>query len=136
MAVAAFPRLLMSCIAISASVLLFLSGCGSHPHVAGTVTYKDKNLTAGTVAFVGKDGKKHVAAILSDGSYKLIEPPVGQVKVGVEVRPIKLNIPGSTDKKGEKDPPSPIPERYADPNKSGLSTEIKEGSNTYDITLK
>ena len=123
MAAAPSPRSRILYTVISASLLLCLSACGSHPHVAGKVTYKDKNLTTGMVGFVGKDGKKHVATILSDGSYKLIEPPVGQVKVTVEVKPIKLSIPGKDkDKKAEKDPPSPIPVHYSDPNKSGLTT--------------
>jgi len=136
MAAAAFPRSGILSATISISALLVLSGCGSHPYVAGKVTYKDKNLTYGTVSFVGSDGKKQAASILGDGSYKLVEPPLGTVKVCVEAKPIKLNLGKDKDKKAQKDPPSPIPAHYADPAKSGLTTEIKEGANTYDIELK
>lgn len=136
MAAARSPRSNIPWTVISTSLFLALCGCGSHPHVAGKVSYKDKNLTSGLVSFVGKDGKKHAASILSDGSYKLIEPPIGQVKVGVEVKPPITVSQGNDKAKAEKPPPSPIPVQYADPNKSGLTTEIKEGANTYDIPLK
>src|SRR5262245_39322735 len=136
MAAAAFPRSGLLCATMSIGVLLVLSGCGSNPYVAGKVTYKDKPLTYGTVSFVGQDGKKQAASIVGDGSYKLMEPPLGTVKVCVEVKPIKLNLGKDKDKKTEKEPLSPIPAHYADPSKSGLTTEIKEGANTYDIELK
>ncbi|MCI0684691.1 MAG: hypothetical protein L0Y71_21550 [Gemmataceae bacterium] len=121
-----------------------LSGCGSFTEVSGTVSYKGKNLTMGTVTFIGADGKKKGStSIASDGKYKLIEPPLGQVRVAVQVKPppkianskseTKLTIGNEPNEKAE---PVLIPSIYADPGKSGLSTELKSGSNTYDIDLK
>jgi hypothetical protein len=124
--------------------ILFLSGCGSYTHVGGTVTYKGKKLTAGSVVFMSPDGKKKGATnIASDGTYKLIEPPLGTVKVTVQVKP-PPKVPESKDKPkvtigdvpNENVEPVLIPAIYSDSSKSGLSTELKSGANTYDIELK
>ena len=125
-----------------AGILGLVSGCGSYPNVAGTVSYKGKNLTMGTITFVGADGKIEFTSIGGDGTYKLIDPPLGTVKVGVEVKPLPKIAPLAPGKdmpppaKTTSVEPVAIPANYADPTKSKLTTEIKSGSNTYDIDLK
>jgi hypothetical protein len=124
--------------------VFFLSGCGSFTEVGGTVTYNGKKLTMGTITFVSPDGKKKgFTNISTDGTYKLVEPPLGQVKVGILVKPPpKAPESKNATKATIGDPPAIsldpvlIPAVYADPNKSGLSTELKSGANTYDIELK
>ena len=128
----------------SALAILFVAGCGSFTEVGGTVTLEGKKLTTGTVTFLGADGKKKgVTNIASDGTYKLIEPPLGKVKVAVQVKPLPKapatkESPKVTIGEVPNEPVEPvmIPAIYGDFNKSGLSTELKSGSNTYDIELK
>lgn len=126
------------------SAILALCGCGSLNEVGGTVSYKGKKLTMGKITFVAADGKKTgFTNIAADGSYKLVEPPLGQVKIGVEVKPppniaegkqaTKATIEDAAHPKLE---PVTIPAAYADPGKSGLSKELKTGKNTFDIELK
>ena len=126
--------------AAAMGILLFVTGCGSVPHVTGKVTHKGKNLTMGKIIFVSEDGKKkEFTSIGGDGVYKVIEPPIGKVKIGVEVTPpppsppIKGSPPVISSNKVE---PVLIPAQYADPTKSGLTADIKAGSNTHDIDLK
>jgi len=131
-------------------IFVLLAGCGpSYNKVNGTVSYKGKNLTMGTITFYSGDGKtKSFTTIGSNGFYELIDPPLGKVRVGIAVKPppsVKL-IPGK-DKEGIKpkaiigDTPSTpvepvlIPVEYADPGKSGLTAELSSGSNTHNIDL-
>ena len=124
--------------------VLFLSGGGSFTEVGGTVTFKGKKLTTGSLTFLSADGKKKgVTNIASDGTYKLIEPPLGKVKVAVHVKPPPKAAESKDKPKvtigevpNEELEPVLIPAIYGDFNKSGLSTELKSGSNTYDIELK
>ena len=124
------------------AMLFSFSGCGSLNYVTGKVSYKGKNLNLGSVTFVGADGKKAIASISQDGTYKLIEPPLGQVKVAVQVVPLPKIAPVAPAKDlpppGKTTPVQPvtIPANYADHSKSSLTTELKTGSNIFDIDLK
>lgn len=130
--------------ASSLAVLLFLAGCGpSFNKVNGTVSYKGKNLTMGTITFVSEDGKKkNATSIGSNGFYEAIEPPLGKVKVIIAVKP-PPKIPEAKDapKVSIGDAPSVkiepvmIPSHYSELTRSGLSTELKSGTNTFDIEL-
>jgi len=145
--------LLRSIVHVSSIVALVLvAGCGpGYNKVNGTVSYKGKNLTMGTITFYSGDGKtKSFTTIGSNGFYELIDPPLGKVRVGIAVKPppsVKL-IPGKDkDKEGIKpkaiigDTPSTpvepvlIPVEYADPGKSGLTAELSSGSNAHNIDL-
>jgi hypothetical protein len=133
-------------------VFVLLAGCGpSYNKVSGTVSYKGKNLTMGTITFYSGDGKtKSFTTIGSNGFYEAIDPPLGKVRVGIAVKPpASVNlIPSGKDKDKDAKPkavigdtpsakvePVIIPPNYADPGKSGLTTELKSGSNTFDIEL-
>ena len=126
-------------------VLLFtVAGCGPEmAKVKGRVKFVDKNLTAGTVGFMGKGGQIAVSQITSDGSYELTAP-VGDVKITVQVPAV---LPGT----GPKPPPGvpdtrptgsaakpvvKIPAKYLSPESSGLTYTVLKGEQTYDITLK
>ncbi len=119
--------------------ILVLAGCGpSFNKVSGTVSYKGKKLTMGTITFVGDDSKKTFTTIAGNGFYEAIEPPLGKVKVSIAVKPPpNIPVPKGLEKGAtQKIEPVIIPPNYGDANKSGLTTEIKSGSNTYDIDLK
>lgn len=139
----------------SASTLLMLSaalGCGpGSATVSGRVTYNGTPLTRGDILIYGANGKVQSGPIGTDGHYTIFKAPVGDVKVAVAAsRPSTPppTSPGMRRIKGVmKHPRSahnpspspvkvvPIPERYKDPDKSGLSFTLKSGEQTINLDL-
>ncbi len=136
-------------------LILFLPilaiGCGggeTSSTVAGKVTYKGAPVTGGTLKFY-PEGSKDVfitGAINPDGTFSLINVPKGKSKVVVETDSIKqqaLMNERLKDKSG-KTPgaagPTPvyvqIPAKYARPDTTDLTCEVKSGKNTSDLDLK
>lgn len=123
-------------------------GCGGSggPEMAtvtGKVTYQGKPLTKGTISFISTDPSRSNAnsVIGPDGSYSLqtTNPGdgavVGEYKVIVsDVDPNSLNTaaPGEPVKKQER----LIPEKYENPDSSGLTRKVESGRNTFDIALE
>lgn len=123
-------------------------GCGGSggPEMAtvtGKVTYQGKPLTKGTISFISTDPSRSNAnsVIGPDGSYSLqtTNPGdgavVGDYKVIVsDVDPNSLNTaaPGEPVKKQER----LIPEKYENPDSSGLTRKVESGRNTFDIALE
>ena len=143
------------------SVVLFGSlaalGCGGGVgDVSGTVTYQGKPLDGGSVQF--QSGGKTVSAEISKvGKYALAGVPVGSAKVTVSYvdpkvtdhfRAVSAASKSGGAGRGEKEEPATalskvdpttfnkVPDKYNDFNGSGLTFEVKKGSNTYDIDLK
>jgi hypothetical protein len=113
-------------------IALLVVGCGK-PVARGKVSYKGQALNSGSVTFVGADGKEKSSAINPDGTYSIIEPPKGEVKVGVSVSTASGSIsappPGAPR-------PVIIPATYADPKTSGITKTVGKGSQTIDIDLQ
>lgn len=116
---------------------LALAGCdggASKATVAGAVTYKGKPLPTGTIAFIGKDNKVVSAAIESNGRYSVARVPVGPAKISVSTPP--------APPKGAAAAGMPvletvsIPAQYNDPEKSGLTYDVKPGAQEHSIDLK
>ena len=133
--------LLAVCLAVSAS------GCGSRrASVSGEVKYNGTPLPSGTISFLSQAGEKRVvAAQIVDGKYTAqgVEPGPAKVTV-VTVPPSKGGLPPGGGKPVEA--PStfssspqgkyvPIPQRYGSSELSGLSYEVKSGSQTKDFDL-
>lgn len=145
------------------SALPCLTGCGSSK-VSGKVTYQGKTVPGGLVVFHGANNWTGNSPIEQDGSYTIVKPPPGPVKITVDtssMRPVQLprNVPGMENMPGAKGKMPPnmpeeakknplynpelnagrylaIPANYADPEKSGLSYEVKSGPQTHDIKLE
>jgi hypothetical protein len=130
-----------------------LAGCGgSKGTVSGKVSYKDQPLKGGNVSIISKSGGVMSSPIEEDGSYKISKVPPGPATITVEtksLRPVSQKALPGPYAKAPKDalPPNltsqgdakryvPIPEQYADPEKSGLSLDVKSGSQTHNIDLK
>ncbi|HZT81080.1 MAG TPA: carboxypeptidase-like regulatory domain-containing protein [Gemmataceae bacterium] len=139
---------------------------GPSASVSGKVTYKGQPLNGGTVVFQSTDGKwGGSSAIAEDGTYTIPKVPPGQVKIGVETKSVNPTVPkgggGFMFKKGPADfkmkPPKDtampkdadktfyggdtkkyvdIPEKYADPEKSGLTYTVTAGKQIHNIDLK
>ncbi len=102
--------------------------------VSGQVTYKENPITEGQVHFISKSGQGAAVDIDGSGNYS-VSLEAGSYSVYVAPHP-----PGQTGPPGEgkapKQPASVIPQRYRDPDKSGLTIEVKEGDNPFKIELK
>jgi hypothetical protein len=106
---------------IAACAVLVNDGVGSAAEeelatVGGKVIYKGKPLTDAVIMFHLKDDQ-FVGAKIKDGQFRVDRVPVGAVKVTIESKKITL------------------PARFADPEKSGLSVEVKPGKNPVNLML-
>ena len=144
-----------NCQARAAGVLLlavFAAGCepgtGS---LSGTVTFKGQPLPGGIVAVVCSDGRVADSKIAPDGTYSIEYAPAGDLKVKVITQPpvSGMKSPNPMARNVRRDPGSrsepfaplggyvPIPERYRDAERSGLSCAVVKGKQTtYDIPLE
>jgi hypothetical protein len=131
--------------------LALLTGCGGKGDVSGTVNYQGKPVAKGQVTFQGQDGKTYMGDI-QDGKYKVSGVPTGTAKIAVTALDEsitehfrKMSEYGRGNK-GEGPPKAPppaidpasmylVPQKYADVNSSGLSYEVKSGSNTHNIDI-
>lgn len=138
-------------------VALPILGCGIQTgRVSGTVTYKNKPLTTGSVMLVPSNGTILYGTIQSDGTYAIENVPVGTAMIGVTSVDEKLyaEFVGRNSGKGKPEgkekgdggPKEPgggarpldynkIPPRYGDVNQSGLRCEVQKDT-TYNIDLK
>ena len=117
-----------------------LTGCGGSSHgpagqVRGRVTYEGEPVKEGVVSVYSSDlGSGASGDILPDGTYAISEPlKTGQYTASVfppPEPPPQDEVPVSSNKVYDN-----IPEKYRDPQKSGLVVDIKEGENTFDIDM-
>jgi hypothetical protein len=126
-------------------LVLLPFGCGSRSTatVSGKVLYGSQPLTRGTVTFFVEKGAVVTASIGQDGSYRADKLPVGPAKIAVRV-PKNASIlpPGYAEKAPEPmrsmanlPKPVPIPDKYGDPDKSGLSMTVEGGQQNHDIVI-
>lgn len=149
--------------AIVACLALAAAGCGDDGKppmgsVTGTVTYKGEPLTPGSVIFSPvnateeQPGQPATGQLASDGSYRLTTFDDGDgaivgehivtvqasetvtTKKATNVEGIRVEQPdGSLAFVGSK---SRIPARFSKPAETPLRFTVKEGSNTFDITIE
>ncbi|MDG2390286.1 MAG: hypothetical protein P8M30_13315 [Planctomycetaceae bacterium] len=134
---------------------IFLAGCGgdtgySGPTgtVSGTITLDDQPVAANLTFMNSIDG--FTASGVADGSGKFslqsngeTAIPVGKYQVGVtaaadgpEMDPeaaMKASMESEDGSAGGSD--SAIPTKYASPAGSGLSFEVKEGDNSFEVKM-
>ncbi|HZT79431.1 MAG TPA: hypothetical protein VFA26_04395 [Gemmataceae bacterium] len=145
------PVRLLGLVALAA--LVGVAGCARPTGtVSGKVYYKDKPLKGGNVTLVSATGQTFTEAIQEDGSYTVSKVPTGQAKVAVETESLKAvqfggggNYPLPDEDPKSYKPPDPkemarryvqIPEKYADPNNSGLTVNVSSGPQSHDIKLQ
>lgn len=140
------------------------AGCGKEGTMSGKVFFKGQPVSGGTVYFhpEGKPGN-YPSIIQPDGSYSVSKLPRGPARISVLVG--SKSVPaGVFERRGGKlaakgmekmgkigkaasgggDQPAhagaaknggSVPEKYTDPEKSGLAIEIEGGNQTHDIQL-
>jgi len=132
-------------------------GCGaSTATVTGKVSYQDKTVKGGVVMFVVENKGSMQGPISEDGSYTVKDVPAGPVKVCVDTSSMNPATASAAPKYAPpKDAVAPqgfgsggpdraelkrryvaIPERYADPAKTTLTTTVTGGAYKYDIKLE
>ena len=151
-------RSFASLFACMASAAIIFTGCGgsegySGPTgtVSGTLSLDEKPI-AGNISFINStDGFTASGAADSSGSFSLMsngsmEIPVGKYQVAVTAAPGQEISPEAAmqasvenpDGDGSVDsatPDSTIPGKYSSPGGSGLSFEVTEGSNSFEVKL-
>lgn len=134
-----------------------LPGCGKKPRasVKGKVTFMNKPLTAGTVAFFTADGQHASGTIKSNGEYHVPDAPIGETTITVTtpkapMGPMAAKMPkpptGSQGMPKEMLPPDyeegkkvgivPAPEQYGTPESSPLKYTVSPGEQNHNIELK
>lgn len=105
-----------------------LVGCGPKPvvdenrtSISGVVTLNGEPLKAGKIRFDSKDtGRGTSASIRSEGRYSTNRVPLGENIVTIDTEVLQFGSPHLYTK---------IPEKYADPSRSGLSVDVQPGTN-------
>lgn len=131
-----------------AAGLLLLGGCGAPeaPELApvrGKVCYRGQALTTGTIVFApdptrGPPGPLATATIRADGTYQLKSGDAAGAAPGWH-RVTVVAVAEGAAVKGQRFtvPRSLVPEKYRDPELSGLSCEVKGGQeNTINFNLE
>ncbi|MBN9122085.1 MAG: hypothetical protein J0I06_23580 [Planctomycetes bacterium] len=133
------------------TVLLAAVGCGSGDGVnrggklAGKVTLDGKPVGGGEVIVASADGKHSMSGkIRNNGSYTILDPPLGACKLAVITSPLK-DVPPPSAKKGPVNFTDPatgewpiyvkIPAKYEKAETSGLTVDVKAGDQPHDIPL-
>jgi hypothetical protein len=122
-------------------LVAILAGCAKPADersavVSGQVTVAGAALQAGTVLFMTDDGHAASDDLAPDGRYTVRCRP-GNYKVAVTPPPPidPLATPASAAASQNKLDSSPIPKRYQELAKSGLTVDARAGNNNFDISL-
>lgn len=131
--------------------LTLLAGCNSGAKnktgtVQGTVKVDGTNANSGIVTFVAADGTTPSGTIDTDGTYRVLDVPVGAAKISVKSVEVPKNSAGAAAPPPMKDmtgtsssaPPAKpvaIPAKYAKADTSTLTYTVKGGTNDYPIDL-
>jgi hypothetical protein len=126
------------------AAILALAGCrgGDRPaSVSGKVTYLGRPVTSGVVVLVGADGKTSTpGAVGPDGTYRIAQAPAGTVRVAFDNPPPQRVAPGNPEAGDAAQALAryvPTPLEYRDAARSGLTLELKRGTNPdRDIELR
>ncbi|CAN5607990.1 hypothetical protein BH11PLA2_BH11PLA2_06600 [soil metagenome] len=143
------PRFLSLAIGLA---VLTVTGCGgSSGDITGTVKYRGQMLKTGSVQFQVPGGGILTSPIGADGKYSIKGCKVGTAKILVSCVDEEGKIAyykaksaagkGAIDGKGPSGPTGGpeqfdiVPQSYSDFDTSGLTFEVKAGSNTHDLDL-
>jgi hypothetical protein len=149
-----FPPARSAGMVLLAASLCAITGCGaSKADVTGTVTYRGKPLVWGTVIVIGSDHMPYYGFIQADGTFNVKNVPLGPAQLGVgslnpyyepkfEKPEHKARYEELQARVGLEMPPKPpkgawfpIPAKYNDPLKSGLTADVKSPATTVDLKL-
>lgn len=113
---------------------LLLAGCSRWGQVSGTVRYKGSPLPNGTITFYDEANQAISGHIESDGKYTVNKVAPGKAKITVTA-PMPVFLSGDQAARKQLINMPNLPASYGDADKSGLSRDIRCGSQTLDIDL-
>jgi hypothetical protein len=117
-------------------VVLLLPACNSGNRepseiLSGKVTLNSQVLTMGTVMVIGPDRTEASAQIHSDGSYRIENPPKGELKFKAFILPPPPpGVPPMPPVKGQP----VVPAKYIE-YKNELAFDYTGGKQTYDVVM-
>lgn len=134
------PRFLR-CVPIIA--FLGAAGCGGRGDVNGKVTFNGKPVVAGTVVILASDSLPYTSEIEPDGSFMIEKVPTGLAQFAVVSRgpsqaaSLRKGSARRVEPVGVTRPANwfPLPDKFADPTRSGIESAIVSGPNSIDIPL-
>jgi hypothetical protein len=152
------PALVVSLEAGLLLLLLAVSGCSSNKKsqltgasVSGVVRYKGKPVTGGVVQLWCQNHDNDAVqtaqgTIQGDGTYQVLNAPLGVCKVVVNTKAVKHDIGAMMKKFAEKGAPTPeetgppkvymeIDPKYTNREKTDVQITIQNGHQTQDIDL-
>ena len=130
-------------------------GCGQRAYeipdsgatLEGSVTYDGKPVPMALIV-VRSETATADARIVEPGKYKVPSVPIGKVKIAVDTDAMRGELisrsmaqaykgPGgqSSAEAGKKLSFIAVPGKFADPDSSGITFEIKKGANIFDIVI-
>ena len=140
-----------------AAVMLVVAGvmgCGSKDAalfaVKGKVTYKGQPVANAAMTFAHSGGQMSIGSTDANGEFTLTTfgkpgAPVGQYKVGIRKQAQRAGVPADPKpedmikmmqgKKAIPEPESLLPEKFGDPNLSGLTATVTEDKSKNDFTF-
>jgi len=139
------PRIRQRLLLLAAAGLCLCAGCDSgarRPETGatldGTVMYGDQKVMVGLVIAQGATAAQ--AFIDDDGRYHIDNAPVGDIHLAVNTEAgkgqLKSKMMAQTKGKAKALPNViDLPAKYQDPQKSGITTTVNKGPNTYNIVI-
>jgi len=129
-----------ACLLGLAALVVAVPGCGGggKPKVTitGAVTYKGKPLSGGMLQFAGTSGRAPSSAIIQkDGTFTMTDVDLGEAKASILVTPQSSGRDGDKAGSAPKVTPDQLPEKYRDPEKSGVKVTITTDTKHLDIKL-
>jgi hypothetical protein len=123
-----------------AAIVVSSPGCGGNKNkkvtIAGTVSYKGQPLSSGMLRFVGPNGVAPSAApIQKDGKFIMTDVTPGEVQASIMATPQSSGASDGKTNPGPKIKPAELPEKYQDPDKSGLKYTITSHTTKLDIKI-
>jgi hypothetical protein len=145
------PRLTqrLAILAVAACLLIVLGGCGlsekrlpvTGATLEGTVTYGQEPVMVAMIIVQGESGAS-TTFIGEDGRYKAENVPLGTVHLAVNTAAGKGQMMGKimsqsqNKEQGALPKMIDVPDKYADPTASGITTTINKGENKLDIVIR
>ncbi len=136
-------------------MVICVMGCGQRAYeipdsgatLEGSITYDGKPVPMALIV-VRSETATADARIVEPGKYKVPSVPIGKVKIAVDTDAMRGELmsrsmaqaykgPGgqSSAEAGKKLSFIAVPGKFADPDSSGITFEIKKGANTFDIVI-
>ncbi len=105
--------------------------------MSGKVTQAGQPVS-GTVAFIDATNKEYASPIGADGHYQIVNPPSGKLKIVVRGMPAlpktRAPAPGADLRPLALTGGTAPHRRYSQPN-NGLTVDVKDGEQEFDVTL-